>query len=198
MEEEAKQQELLKKREMEESERRLALASQEMERDIEQRMVVARATYDLDRKRALQQFAIENCDLVKKRTKAVFDVLNTLKGCDLIHPSLMASAIGSISNMAAELAGVGQSSTVDQEPTHLEDFSTMIRKMGNPLPDLKQLSAIGKLVATEYRNRYGGQKPDHVMKQVNGAIRPVNVYETKDRDWIEAIVREYTNSIVEQ
>jgi hypothetical protein len=141
----------------------------------------------------MEQFAIENCQLVAKRTKAVKHVLETLRECELIHPSLMTAAIGSISNMAAEAAGVGLNLT--GEPSHLEDFSTMAEKISKSVLSLSHLSNIGKLVAKEYRSRYNGQAPERVRKQVNGDYRPVNVYKAKDRDWIEGILRNYIQNI---
>lgn len=177
--------------EMEATETRLVLANRAMEEDMERQMVCARETSDYNRKRSAHEFAIENCNLVSKRTKAVYQVLNTLKGYELIHPSLMTAAIGSISNLAAEAAGVGQKSPDPQAPAYLEDFSTMSLNMFNTVLDLKKLAAIGKRVAAEYRNRYGGKNPDRVVKQVNGAMRHINVYEAKDRDWIEAIMNEF-------
>jgi hypothetical protein len=142
----------------------------------------------------MDQFAIENCQLVAKRTKAVKHVLETLKECELIHPSLMTAAIGSISNMAAEAAGVGLSLNRD-EPSHLEDFSTMAGKISKSILSLSHLSTIGKLVAKEYRGRYDGKDPERVRKQVNGDMRPVFVYQTKDREWIEDILRTYIENI---
>jgi hypothetical protein len=168
-----------------------ALLRREMENETEGRMVITR-------KRSLQEFAIENCELVAKRTKAVFALLTTLKSCDLIHPSLITAAIGSISNMAAEAAGVGAANPVNDEPSHLEDFSAMTHKMCGKVLDMRHLGAIGKLVATEHRNLYGGKNPERVMKQVNGSMRAINVYETKDREWIESIVRDYVAGVANQ
>jgi hypothetical protein len=176
----------------EESERSLALSRkshekklEELDRDLE--------TGRSNHKRTMDQFAIENCQLVAKRTKAVKHVLETLEECELIHPSLMTAAIGSISNMAAEAAGVGLN--LNGEPSHLEDFSTMAGKISKSILNLSHLSAIGKLVAKEYRRRNNGQDPERVRKQVNGDMRPVFVYQTKDREWIEGILRTYIESI---
>lgn len=190
MEEETKRRQIIAKREMEETERRMVVANREMAEDAEHRMVLARQVH----KRTLHEIAIENCELVTKRTKAVYQVLTALKDHELIHPSLMTAAIGSISNMAADAAGVGQMLDTNG-PSHLEDFSTMCQTLCRTIPDLTHLSAIGKLVATEYRTRNGGKNPERVTKQVNGAMRPINVYETKEREWIEDIVRKYINNI---
>jgi hypothetical protein len=177
----------------EESEHRLALSRKSHEKELEEidrDLETGRSNH----KRTMDQFAIENCQLVAKRTKAVKHVLETLKECELIHPSLMTAAIGSISNMAAEAAGVGLSLNRD-EPSHLEDFSTMAGKISKSILSLSHLSAIGKLVAKEYRGRYDGQDPERVRKQVNGDMRPVFVYQTKDREWIEDILRTYIENI---
>lgn len=103
------------------------------------------------------------------------------------------AVVGSISNMAAEAAGVGFN--LNGEPSHLEDFSTMAGKISKSILSLSHLSAIGKLVAKEYRSRNNGQDPERVRKQVNGDLRPVFVYQTKDREWIEGILRTYIESI---
>jgi len=176
----------------EESERSLALSRKSHEKKLEE---IARdlETGRSNHKRTMDQFAIENCQLVAKRTKAVKHVLETLKECELIHPSLMTAAIGSISNMAAEAAGVGFN--LNGEPSHLEDFSTMAGKISKSILSISHLSAIGKLVAKEYRSRNNGQDPERVRKQVNGDMRPVFVYQTKDRGWIEGILRTYIESI---
>lgn len=71
----------------------------------------------------------------------------------------------------------------------------MAEKMFKCVLSMPHLSAIGKLVAAEYRSRYGGQDPERVKKHVNGGHRPVNVYQTKDREWIEGILRTYVGSI---
>jgi hypothetical protein len=176
----------------EESEHRLALSRKSHEKELEEidrDLETGRSNH----KRTMDQFAIENCQLVAKRTKAVKHVLETLKECELIHPSLMTAAIGSISNMAAQAAGVGLS--LNGEPSHLEDFSTMAEKISKSILSLSHLSAIGKLVAKEYRSRYNGQDPERIRKQVNGDMRPVFVYQTKDREWIEDILRTYIGSI---
>jgi hypothetical protein len=176
----------------EESEHRLALSRKSHEKELEE-IYRELETGRSNHKRTMDQFAIDNCQLVAKRTKAVKHVLETLKECELIHPSLMTAAIGSISNMAAQAAGVGLNMTA--EPSHLEDFSTMAEKISKSILSLSHLSTIGKLVAKEYRSRYNGQDPERVRKQVNGDMRPVFVYQTKDREWIEGILRTYIESI---
>jgi hypothetical protein len=175
-----------------ESEHRLALSRkshqkelEEMDRDLE--------TGRTNHKRVMDEFAIQNCQLVAKRTKAVKHVLETLEECKMIHPSLMTAAMGSLSNMAAQAAGVGQQSV--EEQSHLEDFSTMAGKLFNRVLSLSHLSTIGKRVAAEYRKRYNGQKPQQIKKQVNADMRDVNVYHSKDREWIEGILRTYVENI---
>jgi hypothetical protein len=81
------------------------------------------------------------------------------------------------------------------EESHLEDFSPMVEKLFKSVLSLSHLSAIGKLVAAEYRKRYNGQAPEKIKKQVNASLREVNVYHSKDREWIESILRDYVESI---
>jgi hypothetical protein len=176
----------------EESERQLVLSRKSHQKELDE-LDYQLETGRSNHKRTMDAHAIESCQLVAKRTKAVKHVLQTLTECNMIHPSLMTAAIDSISNMAASAAGVGQ--TLTSEPSHLEDFSTMAEKMFKSVLSLSHLSAIGKLVAAEYRSRYGGQDPERVRKHVNGGHRPVNVYQTKDREWIEGILRTYVGSI---
>jgi hypothetical protein len=175
-----------------ESEHRLALSRKSHQKELEE------LDHDLEtgrtnHKRVMDEFAIQNCQMVAKRTKAVKHVLETLEECKMIHPSLMTAAMGSLSNMAAEAAGVGQHAAVEE--SHLEDFSTMVEKLFKSVLSLSHLSAIGKLVAAEYRKRYNGQAPEKIKKQVNASIREVNVYHSKDREWIECILRDYVESI---
>ena len=176
----------------EESERQLVLSRKSHQKELDEldhQLETGRSKH----KRTMDEHAIESCHLAAKRTKAVKHVLETLTECNLIHPSLMTAAIDSISNMAASAAGVGLN--LNSEPSHLDDFSTMAEKMFKCVLSMPHLSAIGKLVAAEYRSRYGGQDPERVKKHVNGGHRPVNVYQTKDREWIEGILRTYVGSI---
>lgn len=185
------------------SERRMVLATREIEEESERRLVLMRESNNnalaLSReshKGALHQLAIKNSELVSERTKAVNKVLNTLKACELMHPSLMTAAIGSIANMAAAAAGAGETFNHEaKEPSHIEDFSALTHNLFKMTLDLSHLAAIGKLVATEFRKRYAGKHPEKIIKQVNGSMRPINVYEQKDREWIEGIIKEYVNNI---
>jgi hypothetical protein len=168
----------------------LAEEAEENKSARDQRLMVSRESH----KRTLAELAIENGELAKKRTRVVHELLHTLKTCELIHPSLMAAAIGSISNMAADAAGINLTSR-DMAPTHLEEFSAMASRLCRTTLDLTQLSAIGRLAAAEYRKRYDGKNPERVEKQVNGAIRPVNVYSESDREWVETLVTTYVTNL---
>jgi hypothetical protein len=176
----------------EDAERKLARDQRlrEQANESERRLVVSRETH----KRTLAELAIDNADLAAKRAKSVHDLFHYLEDNKLIHQSLMTAAIGSIANMAADAAGITLSQN-DNTSTHLEEFSVMAHKLCQTAVDMTHLSAIARLAAKEYRKRYDGQKPDQLMKQVNGGLHPVNVYNEKDREWVEDIVKNYIANI---
>ena len=68
-------------------------------------------------------------------------------------------------------------------------ISTVASQMGHKF-DMSQLMKIGTAVKNAYRIENKKLPPKH-EQFVNGAVRNVNTYETKDRRLIERVIREF-------
>jgi len=83
-------------------------------------------------------------------------------------------------------------SSAPQETKFCDDVTTIGRKLGfDRIFVEKHRSALGKVVAKEYRQRNDGSDPPSTEKYVNASNRSVFTYDDKDSEWIEDVVRQY-------
>jgi hypothetical protein len=85
-----------------------------------------------------------------------------------------------------------------QETQYCNDFQTFLREMGRPIATTSELSALGRFVSKKYQKANNDNKPEKIMKTVNGANCQVNTYKIEHKDFIEKCIKEfYEKSTIE-
>ena len=85
-----------------------------------------------------------------------------------------------------------------QETQYCNDFQTFLREMGRPIATTSELSALGRFVSKKYQKANNDNKPEKIMKTVNGANCQVNTYKIEHKDFIEKSIKEfYEKSTIE-
>jgi hypothetical protein len=78
---------------------------------------------------------------------------------------------------------------------YLPDFSSILREEYNVVLTNSKLAQLGKLVSDAYQKKYGSRNTEKVQRLVDGAIRPVNAYLSKDKDLVYGVIAEYMGKV---
>ena len=77
--------------------------------------------------------------------------------------------------------------TVKEQSVGFLTISTVASQLGYTL-DIKQLMKVGVAIKNAYKAKYG-EEPQKHEQFVNGAVRPVNTYQVKDKELMEFEIR---------
>jgi hypothetical protein len=157
--------------------------SQAMKQEFEANIISAlRNQRENDHKR----FKQEESEHHLKRARMIQESLDLTQ---YMHPSQAIAVRDRINSLVSQGSGLMLVGDVADKPSWLPEFSQLLEDM-NIKYDNSLLSKLGTKIAKTFKKRYPDKEIEKVDKHVNGAVRKVNVYQEKEREWILDLIRD--------